>query len=100
MATRYVRADPLFGSIGTSRILSIPTSPATLITLGSGYGHMGLMNIGSTLLVYGGTGVAENSGATLFVYTNKEFGDLQDGWQIYVRAVSATGLLHVSEYNV
>ena len=99
MATRYIRAEPLFGSIGTSRVLSIPTSPATLITLGSGYAHIHLYCLGTGNLLYGGSGLAVNSGATLYPSGGKNFTDLQDSWQLYVRAESVSTFIVIGEYN-
>ena len=100
MATRYLRADPLTGSVGTSRILSIPTSPATLITLTSGYSGLTLFNIGSGSALWGDSGIAVNSGNYLFVNTRIEWSDIQDGWTTYVIADSVSTLIEQTEYNV
>ena len=100
MATRYLRADPLTGSVGTSRILSIPTNPATLITLTSGYSGLTLFNIGSGSALWGDSGIAVNSGNYLFVNARIEWTDLQDSWTTYVIADSVSTLIEQTEYNV
>ena len=99
MATRFLRTNLQLGNVGTSRVLFIPTAPATLITLTSGYSGLTLFNIGSGSLIWGDSNIAVNSGNYLFPYSRIEWSNLQDGWTTYVRADSISTLVDQAEYT-
>ena len=98
MATRYIRTNPYLGSVGTSRVLSIPTNPATLITLTSGYSGLTLFNIGSGALIWGDSNIAVNSGNYLFPSARIEWTEIQDGWTTYVLADSVATVIEKTDY--
>ena len=100
MGINYRRTQPLFGTVGTTRILTVATNPATLITLTSSYQAMTLANMGSGILLWGDSGIAVNSGNQLFVTALKSWDNLQDGFQVYVRAESVSTVITVTEFQV
>lgn len=99
MGTRFIRTNPYLGTVGTSRVLTIPTSPATLITLTSGYSGLTIYNLGSGMLAWGDSGIAVNSANYLFPYSRIEWTDLQDGWSTYVIADSVATVIERTEYS-
>ena len=99
MGTVYRRSQHLY-STATTRYLTIPTSPATQVSLTSGFWAMQLFNVGSASLVYGDSNIAVNSGAYLYPASPKSWEELEDGWSIYVRADSAVTVVSVTEYRV
>ena len=100
MGTRYIRPDPLLGAIlPTGRYLSIPTSPVTQITLGSGASAISFFNHGTGTILYGASNIAVNSGNYLFVNGKVAFDQLQDGWIGYVIADSISAIMAITEYD-
>ena len=100
MGTFFLRTNPSLGSASTSRYVSIPTSPATLLTLDSGYQALSLFNVGSATLIYGDSNISVNSGNFIYVGAAAEWLDLQDGWQVYLRADSVSTLISYVQYEV
>ena len=100
MATRYVRAQSQMGRVGTTRYVMVPTSPAQLLTLNSGYQALELFVVGTGNLIWGDSNIAVNSGNYLWVGMNKIWDNLQDGWTVYLRADSIQTLVSISEKYV
>lgn len=99
MGTRYVRVEGLLGP-STTRVINIPTSPATEITLTSGFTAMAIFNIGTGQLLWGDSNIAVNSANILFPLSPKTWEGLQDGWSIFVRAESVSTLISATEFQV
>ena len=100
MGVFYKRTNPNLGSVGTTKYLTIPTSPATLLTLDSGYMGLTVFNNGSGNLIWGDSNIAVNSGNYQFVNVRTEWYPLTFGWSQYLRAESVATLISVTEYNV
>ena len=97
-----LRTGPVWGlgSLGTTRILSIATSPATFVVMSTGYQALEAVNVGSANLYYGFSTVAVGSGTELFTQSQTPRWDrLEDAWGVYVVAESVAGILTVHEYR-
>lgn len=100
MGTHYRRASDHLGLVGTSTYLTIPTSPATLITLGSGYQALEIFVVGTGSIFWGDSNIAINSGNYLWAGMGKQWLGLEDGWSVYLRADSIQSIISLSQYKV
>ena len=99
MPTVYIRTNLYPSSIGTSRTVTIPTAPATLVVMNSGYMGWRLQNIGPSLnLVYGDSNITMGTGALQYYSMGKEFYPVMDTMALYFRADSVAGVLQINEY--
>ena len=100
MPTRYFRADPQLGSIGTTRYLTITTAAAQQVIMGSGNQGLFIYNIGSGNLIWGDSSIAVNSGNYIFVNGGREWLNARDQFGIFFRADSVATLISITEYSV
>ena len=100
MGTRYFRVNEGFADVGTTRYITVATSPATQIVLTSGFTAMIIFNHGTSNMIWGDSNISVNSGNYHFVNGRIEHTNLQDGWSTYYRADSVNGLISISEYGV
>ena len=99
MAPLYIRTNPYPSTIGTSRTVAIPTTPATLVVMNSGYMGWRLQNVGPSLsLVYGDSNLTAGTGALQYYSMGKEFYPVADTMAIWFRADSVAGVLQINEY--
>ena len=97
--TAYIRTNLFPSNIGTSRSISIPTSPATLVVMNSGYMGWRWTNLGPSLsLAFGDSNIAIGTGSLLFYSMSKEWYPVVDTMAAFVIADSVAGLLRVDEY--
>ena len=88
------------GSVSSSRFITIPTSPATLVSLTSANVGAFIYNVGTPTLIWGGSSIGVNSGALLYPSTGMEWINTEDGFSFYVLADSVAGFLILNEYRV
>ena len=99
MVIPYIRTNPWPASIGTSKSLAIPTSPATLVVMDSGYMGWRFTNIGPSLsLAIGDSNITVGSGSLLFYSMAKEWYPVADTMACLVIADSIAGVLRIDEY--
>lgn len=99
MATVYIRTNRDPQQVGTSRSITIPTSPATLVVSLSGSMGWRWTNIGPSTLAWGDSNITAGTGSLLFYSMAKEWYPLPDTMSAYVRADSVAGVLRVDEYR-
>ena len=99
MAINYLKTKLYPSSIGTSRLVTIPTSPATLITMLSGYVGMQWNNVGASAVAYGDTSISAGTGALLYYSMSKEWSVVTDTGAIYAIADSVAGTLFINYYR-
>ena len=98
MAPIRLYTDPSYGSLGTSRSLTITTAAAQVITVGSGYHRLTVVNLGPANVAYGDSSIAMGSGVILFPYSTEKWSPVVDGFQVYFRADSVATILQLHEY--
>ena len=98
MPTGYIRTNPYPSSIGTSRTVAVPTSPATQVVSLSGYMGWQLVNVGAGAVAYGDSSLLVGTGGMLFYSMSKEWYPIADTMSLYVRADSVASVLLVNEY--
>lgn len=98
MATVLVRTNPYLARVSTSRLLTIPTSPATQITIASGPAGCAIFNVGPTTLVWGDSNITESSGGLLYYSMQKEWLAVADTFSFFLMATSAAGTVFITEY--
>ena len=98
MATVLVRTNPYLARVATSRLLTIPTSPATQVIIASGPAGAAIFNVGPTTLVWGDSNITESSGGLLYYSMQKEWLATADTFSFFLIATSAPGTVLVNEY--
>ena len=98
MPTVYIRTNPQPSQIGTSRTVTVPTAPTTLIVSNSGYMGLQVVSIGVGALTYGDSSMAMGTGALLFYSMEKTWYPLADTMSVYVRADSVAGVAFINEW--
>ena len=91
----------LYGSLRvTTRVVVVPTSPYTTVVLTSA--NMGAMLYvhGTGNLIWGGSNVAVNTGATLYPAMSYEWAPVEDGYTFYCIAESVPCIFSLNEYGV
>ena len=99
MAIAYLKTKLYPSSIGTSRTITIPTSPATLVVMLSGYVGMQWTNVGAGAIAYGDTSISAGTGALLYYSMQKEWPVVIDTGAIYAIADSVASALFVNYYR-
>ncbi len=99
MPRHYFRSFPNLGTIGTTRIITITTAAAQLVTLTSGYQAMTVVNIGPSTVYWGDSSILASSGVALTINNNVTWTDLDDAWSTYFRASSVATVIGVNEYR-
>lgn len=99
MGTYYRRTNEHFASIGTTRTITVPTSPTTQITLTSGNHSLELINLGPGTIAYGDSSISMSSAGLLFYSMNKMFTPVISGFSCYVIADSVATIIAVNEYR-
>lgn len=98
MATNYIRTNVTPQKVGSTRLLTIPTSPATLIVSLSGYMGWQLVCLGPGALAYGDASVSSGTGALLYYSMVKEYYPIADTMSLLVVADSVATRLLLNEY--
>ena len=99
MAINYLKTKLYPSSIGTSRVITIPTSPATLVIMLSGYVGMQWTNVGAGAIAYGDTSISAGTGALMYYSMQKEWSVVMDTGAIYAIADSVASTLFVNYYR-
>lgn len=97
MGTHYRRTNPNLARIGSTRVVSIPTSPATQVTLSSGYTALWISNVGPSTIAWGDAGVTASTGNLLFYSMNQKFDSLAPNFSVYLIADSVAGTVSIVE---
>ena len=100
MGIRLQRDTVQLGSVTTSRFITIPTTPVTLITMNSAVAGAFIYNVGTPIIMWGGSTIGVNSGAFLFPYSGMEWVNVEDGYSFYAIADSVAGYLTINEYRI
>ena len=93
---RRTKTEP--ARIGTSRNVTIPTSPATLLVMNSGFMGWKLTNVGPSALTYGDSAVTIGTGDLQFYSVGKTYYPVADTMSLFVIADSVAGVVHIDEY--
>lgn len=100
MATNLKKTNLTPYTISTSRLITIPTSPATQITMiNSASIGMYVANVGPSTLAWSDTNVLMSTGGLLYYSMGKEWLPLRSGFSLYFIADSVAGALLVNEYK-
>ena len=98
MPTVYIRTNPYPSNVGTSRTVTIPTTPATLLVMDSGYMGWQLVNVGVATLTYGDSSMLAGTGSFLFYSMEKTWYPVADTMSVYLRADSVAGIVLINEF--
>lgn len=98
MPTVYIRTNPQPSNVGTSRTLSIPTAPTTLVVMDSGYMGWQLVNVGVSTLTYGDSSMLSGTGSFLYYSMEKTWYPVADTMSVYLRADSVAGTVLMNEF--
>ena len=98
MATVLIRTNPGLARVATSRLVTIPTSPATQIVIASGPSGCAIFNVGPTTLVWGDSNITASSGGLLYYSMQKEWLAVADTFTFFLVATSAAGTVMIHEY--
>ena len=98
MATNYIRTNPYPAQVGTTRLLTIPTSPETFIVSLSGYMGWQLICLGPGEIAYGGSSITADTAGILFYSMSKSFYPIADTMSLYVIANSFATVLAINDY--
>ena len=99
MAINYLKTKLYPSSIGTSRVITIPTSPATLVIMISGYVGMQWTNVGAGAIAYWDTSISAGTGALMYYSMQKDWPIVMDTGAIYAIADSVSSTLFVNYYR-
>ena len=99
MGTVYFRTNPFPARIGTTKLITIPTTPVTVVVMDSGYMGMHVTNIGPSLsIAWGDTNLTISSGGLLYYSMAKEWLVVSDSFALFFIADSVAGRIAVNEY--
>ena len=99
MTTNYkVTRNDNFIRAWTDRIVTIDTI-GLLITMNSASLGMEICNNGPSSVFWASSGVVAGSGGFLAMYATKDFFNVTDTFNVYIRALSASGAVAVVEYQ-
>ena len=85
-------------SVGTTRLINIPTGAATEIVLGSGNFGMQIFNVGASTVAWGDSAITASSAGLLYYSMSKEFNPVSDLFSVYFVADSVAGTIAVNEF--
>jgi len=100
MGTRFFRAGNLIGNTVSTRLVSITTGPAQLLSISSGFYSINLMNNGPAPVSFGDSSLLMGSGNMIFPYAQYEFLNVSDDWKVYMRADSAATTVAITEFRI
>lgn len=99
MGTNFQYTGLRVGLVATSRVLTITTGAAQLLTLlTSGAILVNVQNNGPANMTLGDSAIIANSGDVVFPYASREFYPVVDTFSVYVRATSAVTAIAITEY--
>ena len=90
-----------YGSLGTTRTVSIDTGAAQLVTITSGYTALEITNLGPIKVAYGDSSILAGSGVVLPQYSIALWEGVVGSFGVYFRADSAsavTSTIAINEY--
>lgn len=94
----YIRTRQTPSRIGTSRSITIPTSPATLVVTDSGFMGWQMVCLGPGALAYGDAGVTVGTGGLLYYSMSKEFYPVADTMSFFLIADSVATVVRLNGY--
>ncbi len=98
MPTVYIRTNPQPSTIGTTRTVAVPTTPATFIVSLSGYMGWGIANVGVSAVAYGDSSVQAGTGSLQFYSMEQKWYPIADTMSMYVIADSIAGIIAINDY--
>ena len=98
MPIPYLRPHPTVSLVGSSRVITIPTSPATeVLSIPAAVG-MAVFNVGPSAIAWGSGSITQGTGGLLFYSMQKEWMLLADTISVFFIADSVAGVLAVQDY--
>lgn len=88
MATKAIRPDYQLLQVGTMRLITITTAAAQQITATSGTVMVMIQNNGPANVGIGDSAMLMGSGDVVFPYANRQYENVADGFNLYLRADS------------
>ena len=98
MGTIYIRTNPQPYRVGTTRLITVATTPTTQVILTSGYTGFSVFNVGPSTIVWGDTSITASTGGLLYYSMQKEWFAVADSFVVHLRADSVAGTVVVNEY--
>ncbi len=86
-------------SVGTTRLITIPTGAATEVVMSSGYTAMQVFNVGASTVAWGDSAIQASSAGLMFYSMSKEFNPVSDLFSVYFVADSVAGTIAVNEFK-
>jgi len=85
-------------SVGTTRLITIPTGAATEVVLGTGNVGMQVFNVGPSTIAWGDSAIEASSAGLLFYSMSKEFNPVSDLFSVFFVADSVAGTIALNEF--
>ena len=89
MGTPKYAAGRRVASVGTGRLITVTTGAAQRITATSGTFMVMIQNNGPAPMAIGDSAMLMGSGDVVFPYANRQYEDVADGFNLWLRADSA-----------
>ena len=98
MGTNFIRTNLQIASVSTTRLITITTASAQLITAGSAAFQIMCQNNGPANVSIADSSISMGSGDVVFPYANREFLNIADGFNVYLRADSVATVVSWTEF--
>ena len=98
MPTVFRRTNNNPQQVGTSRTITIPTSPATQVVSLSGFMGWEITCLGPGAIAYGDSSLPMGSGALLYYSMNKTWYPIADTMSLFLRADSVATVININYF--
>lgn len=98
MVTNYKKTVANFLQVATTRLVTIGTGSATQVLMTSGNSGIEITNNGPATVFYGHSSLVQGSGGFLATYMTKEWFNVSDSFEVYLRSDSAQAVVAITEY--
>ena len=99
MGTYFRRTNESYYKLGTSYLLTVPTTPVTRLVLNTAYVALQIANIGPSTIAYGDSSITASSGGLLFYSMDKTWDKVKSNFEVYLIADSVAGTVIVNGYK-
>lgn len=98
MGTNFIRTNVQIASVGTTKLLTVTTGSSQQFTAGSGVFEIMLQNNGPTNIAIVDSSAVMGSGDVVFPYANRQFQNVADGFNLFLRADSVASIMAWTEF--
>lgn len=98
MGTNFIRTNFQIASVATTRLITVTTGSPQQFVAGSGVLEIMLQNNGPAPIAIVDSSVVIGSGDIVFPYANRQFQNIANGFNLFLRADSVASVMAWTEF--